>query len=286
MDPHLMTQLRMNCIRNSNLAEVFDLLRLSTLMREFLVPVAVKPKADVVEAMIGEMAEYDEESTALNELIAYIAYVGEKAYFVAQAQPTRSKEAEKSRLYTPSLSRERKVASSAVAVHSAPSSQAKKPRRKSDESVAVQRQRATKPALYLVSARQNPPKELELNSAPTDPKSLFYVPTYVRKSSEAETAKESPKDSRSRPVDGQKATPEKSSLAGSVPEVTPPFTKNPDVVVRQYEKGPCAKPSPKPDISSKVAQTLMEQYRKGEMKILQRPISLANASQKVTYEYR
>jgi dsRNA-specific ribonuclease len=55
MNPHLMTTLRSFIIKNQNLALVFDTLALHTLFsydpREF------KEKADIVEAMIGEMAE-------------------------------------------------------------------------------------------------------------------------------------------------------------------------------------------------------------------------------------
>jgi len=48
MDPHLMTQLRMNCIRNSNLAQVFDLLHLESLLRDRTYALPLKSKADVV----------------------------------------------------------------------------------------------------------------------------------------------------------------------------------------------------------------------------------------------
>jgi dsRNA-specific ribonuclease len=55
MNPHLMTTLRSFIIKNQNLALVFDTLDLHTLFSYD--PQDFKEKADVVEAMIGEMAE-------------------------------------------------------------------------------------------------------------------------------------------------------------------------------------------------------------------------------------
>lgn len=48
MNPHLMTQMRMQCVRNSNLEEVFDTLNLKTLLPKPLPQIHMKSKADVV----------------------------------------------------------------------------------------------------------------------------------------------------------------------------------------------------------------------------------------------
>jgi hypothetical protein len=96
MDPNLMTKLRTQVIKNSNLSEVYDLLDLRVLIRDELVPSfhkdgpsIMKAKADVVEAMIGEMAEYDKECAALRDFTAFIAYIGERSFFQLQSAPPR-----------------------------------------------------------------------------------------------------------------------------------------------------------------------------------------------------
>jgi len=87
MNPHLMTTLRTFIIQNRNLALAFDNLSLHTLFPYD--PQEFKEKADIVEAMIGEMAEVaarDEQlssqvSGVLSELLTYVCYLGEKSYF-------------------------------------------------------------------------------------------------------------------------------------------------------------------------------------------------------------
>jgi len=83
MDPNLMTKLRSSCINNANLATVFEQLKLSELFETMPVNLPFKSKADILEAIIGELAE-DSSSISedlLTELIAYIAYIGDKEYF-------------------------------------------------------------------------------------------------------------------------------------------------------------------------------------------------------------
>jgi dsRNA-specific ribonuclease len=83
MDPNLMTKLRCSCIKNANLAAVFEQLKLAELLEPSPVALTLKSKADILEAIIGELAE-DSSSVAedlLSALIAYIAYMGDKEYF-------------------------------------------------------------------------------------------------------------------------------------------------------------------------------------------------------------
>jgi len=83
MDPNLMTKLRSSCIKNANLATVFEQLKLSELFETIPANLPLKSKADILEAIIGELAE-DSSSISedlLTELIAYIAYMGDKEYF-------------------------------------------------------------------------------------------------------------------------------------------------------------------------------------------------------------
>jgi len=79
-----MTKLRSSCIKNANLAAVFEQLKLSELFETGnAVSLPLKSKADILEAIIGELAE-DSSSISedlLTELIAYIAYMGDKEYF-------------------------------------------------------------------------------------------------------------------------------------------------------------------------------------------------------------
>lgn len=83
-----MTTLRRYCIKNDNLAAVFDQLGLVALLEPTSngnsdsVPVLErKNKADIVEAIIGEIAEHRPEEDVLSELVAFISYIGEKEYF-------------------------------------------------------------------------------------------------------------------------------------------------------------------------------------------------------------
>jgi dsRNA-specific ribonuclease len=83
MDPNLMTKLRCSCIKNANLATVFEQLKLAELLEPSPLGLTLKSKADILEAIIGELAE-DSSSGAedlLSALIAYIAYMGDKEYF-------------------------------------------------------------------------------------------------------------------------------------------------------------------------------------------------------------
>jgi hypothetical protein len=83
MDPNLMTKLRCSCIKNANLATVFEQLKLAELLEPSPISLTLKSKADILEAIIGELAE-DSSSGAedlLSALIAYIAYMGDKEYF-------------------------------------------------------------------------------------------------------------------------------------------------------------------------------------------------------------
>jgi dsRNA-specific ribonuclease len=86
MDPHLMTNLRVYCIKNANLAVVFDQLGLEVLFepsveKDSIAMLTIKNKADIVEAIIGEIAEHRPEEDVLSELVAFISYIGEKEYF-------------------------------------------------------------------------------------------------------------------------------------------------------------------------------------------------------------
>jgi hypothetical protein len=86
MDPNLMTTLRRYCIKNDNLAAVFDQLGLEVLLEPSVTTESIslltrKNKADIVEAIIGEIAEHRPEEDVLSELVAFISYIGEKEYF-------------------------------------------------------------------------------------------------------------------------------------------------------------------------------------------------------------
>jgi len=81
-----MTKLRTYCIKNANLATVFDQLGLEVLLEssvptESVALLNIKDKADIVEAIIGEIAENRPDEDVLSELVAFISYIGEKEYF-------------------------------------------------------------------------------------------------------------------------------------------------------------------------------------------------------------
>eukprot|EP01121_Diplochlamys_sp_Union-15-3_P004737 TRINITY_DN14943_c0_g1_i1.p1 TRINITY_DN14943_c0_g1~~TRINITY_DN14943_c0_g1_i1.p1 ORF type:complete len:349 (-),score=53.55 TRINITY_DN14943_c0_g1_i1:207-1253(-) len=94
MNPHLMTVLRSSIVQNKNLAVVFDNLNLGQLLPPETSPLTLKRKADVVEAIIGELAEAapkddsnsSQISNCLQELLAYICYTGDQAYFEEMAK--------------------------------------------------------------------------------------------------------------------------------------------------------------------------------------------------------
>lgn len=85
MDPNLMTKLRCSCIKNANLASVFEQLKLAELLDSSTITanLTLKNKADILEAIIGELAEDSSTGSEdlLSALIAYIAYMGDKEYF-------------------------------------------------------------------------------------------------------------------------------------------------------------------------------------------------------------
>ncbi|KAL6073750.1 hypothetical protein QOT17_004748 [Balamuthia mandrillaris] len=118
MSPHLLTRLRCSVINNKNLARCFDSLDLHLLLLRDGMPsymtlsgsssfsesdsssgengggffLPLKTKADVIEAVIGELAEaianpskYADQQyliqAVLDEFLAYISYMGEQYYF-------------------------------------------------------------------------------------------------------------------------------------------------------------------------------------------------------------
>ncbi len=104
MNPHLMTTLRSFIVQNRNLALCYDTLGIQTLLTNPPAEMPFKEKADVIEAVIGELAEAaDDEGTqhaqaskTLSELLTYICYLGEKTYFtnlsLAEEQKNQQKE--------------------------------------------------------------------------------------------------------------------------------------------------------------------------------------------------
>lgn len=103
MSPHLLTRMRMSVINNRNLANVYDVLGLQNLISSPETVNVVKSKADVVEAIVGELSESAYRSaggtaalvrTVLDELLAYVCYLGEQTYF---AEESREKAAEASK---------------------------------------------------------------------------------------------------------------------------------------------------------------------------------------------
>eukprot|EP01087_Luapelamoeba_hula_P003232 TRINITY_DN1302_c0_g1_i1.p1 TRINITY_DN1302_c0_g1~~TRINITY_DN1302_c0_g1_i1.p1 ORF type:complete len:567 (+),score=116.39 TRINITY_DN1302_c0_g1_i1:353-2053(+) len=94
MSPHLLTKLRSAVIQNRNLALCFETLNLVGLFEKGKAPTVMKGRADVVEAMLGELSEACTHTTsqsgidsglirgALDELLAYICYSGEREYFL------------------------------------------------------------------------------------------------------------------------------------------------------------------------------------------------------------
>ena len=95
MSPHLLTRMRMSCINNRNLANVYDVLGLQNLISAPETISVVKGKADVVEAIVGELSESAYRSaggtaalvrTVLDELLAYVCYIGEQTYFAEESR--------------------------------------------------------------------------------------------------------------------------------------------------------------------------------------------------------
>jgi hypothetical protein len=87
MSPDLLSRIRQEAVNNRNLANCYDILNLRGLVDS--PPEHVKPKADIVEAIIGELAEAsvtrdihgNEIKAVLDELLAFIAFCGEREYF-------------------------------------------------------------------------------------------------------------------------------------------------------------------------------------------------------------
>lgn len=104
MNPHLMTTLRSFIVQNRNLALCYDTLGIQTLLLNPPTEMPFKEKADVIEAIIGELAEaaddegmqHAQASKTLSELLTYICYLGEKTYFtnlsLAEEQKSQQKD--------------------------------------------------------------------------------------------------------------------------------------------------------------------------------------------------
>jgi len=93
MNPQLLTELRVACVCNINLQRCYDQLSLEQLI-DGVKPQSMKAKADIVEAIIGELAEainsqqhsihHHKIRTILEQLIAFISYMGEQSFFELQ----------------------------------------------------------------------------------------------------------------------------------------------------------------------------------------------------------
>eukprot|EP01117_Protostelium_nocturnum_P019866 TRINITY_DN8715_c0_g1_i1.p1 TRINITY_DN8715_c0_g1~~TRINITY_DN8715_c0_g1_i1.p1 ORF type:complete len:304 (+),score=97.58 TRINITY_DN8715_c0_g1_i1:118-1029(+) len=104
MGPGGLTRLRSECVCNVNLARVYDKLRIGELMSEEChpKPSGVKDKADVMEAIIGELSEsatkaelhkyHDEIDRTISALLNFISYVGERSYTLQEAVEEATKE--------------------------------------------------------------------------------------------------------------------------------------------------------------------------------------------------
>ena len=57
MNPGLLTSLRKSCICNNTLAVIFDMIGLHHLLKVQTTPLSLKMKADIIEAVIGELNE-------------------------------------------------------------------------------------------------------------------------------------------------------------------------------------------------------------------------------------
>jgi len=90
MSPHLLTKLRIECTCNANLAKCYDIIQIKNLFNCDHKLESTKRKGDVVEAIIGEMAESlsNPEFTALmaniketlQELLSFISFQGESMF--------------------------------------------------------------------------------------------------------------------------------------------------------------------------------------------------------------
>lgn len=95
MSPHLLTQIRISTVSNQTLARVFDSLGLNTLIKsdDLGTKITTKQKGDIVESIIGELAEafhnpsglklfsiIEKSRETLDELISFILYTGETIF--------------------------------------------------------------------------------------------------------------------------------------------------------------------------------------------------------------
>jgi len=91
----MMTQLRSAIVKNSNLARVFDVLDLGQLFDKPVDPsfFTLKNKADVVEAMVGELEERgNDHRKVFEEFLSYICYLGEKEHTLEVNEQEHSEE--------------------------------------------------------------------------------------------------------------------------------------------------------------------------------------------------
>jgi len=97
LNPGLLTRIRNECVCNVNLIRCYDKLGVQNLMTKILDDPAPKAKADVMEAILGELTQFAQrrEASVLaerglavrDELLSFIAYQGDNAYFRTQLRP-------------------------------------------------------------------------------------------------------------------------------------------------------------------------------------------------------
>lgn len=94
MDPNFMTLISQNCVCNANLTDVFDELGLHKLLSP-TIKLSSKDKADVIEAILGELYEHMDQTQNKSVYDCLIHYIYHRGYMRAalcmQKQPRKIK---------------------------------------------------------------------------------------------------------------------------------------------------------------------------------------------------
>jgi len=255
--------------------------------------------------MIGEIDEKDVESSVLNELTAYIAYLGEKSYVSAQVLPQRSNATDKSRLYQPTVNGQAHAAPEpSKELQTQMSSSMANPRSKTNERILEAKdlaplpQQAASPSNTQANKKRKSDPERAADAAPAPverpavPKPLFYNPP-EKKESTPTAAKPAPKLAKQQKL--QENLSGKSQLPPHVREVKT-SNPNPETTIHEFvREAPRANAANAAKVTAaqqrnkekerKVAE-LLDMLKSGETKLIAVPLVLADSSSRVTYEYR
>uniref|UniRef100_A0A6B2L6I5 Uncharacterized protein n=1 Tax=Arcella intermedia TaxID=1963864 RepID=A0A6B2L6I5_9EUKA len=279
MDPNLMTKMRSSSTKNVNLAATFEQLRLETLFEGLPTPATMKSKADVVEAIIGEISEQKNPNleSFLVDFIAFINYLGERDYY-QETMPNQPDGMNRDRGSISPTSNGKRIKSNGKRRSKNQSGTLNAPPQMQQQQLQQQQPQQGRPGVAggaSASANNNAFPPIQILKPQTGKNLIFYDPPTTNKPRNPTPSAQNPKGSNSNPnsnANGNASANANGNGPASPKGSTPP---NPVTIIR---RPPSAQnpPNPNPPPQNNTAKPVMD----GPLPVKQVPVNFATANSK------